>query len=187
MKKDGKSLWVLTAITLSMVLVTGCTSMIGFKDSQRSAEGPGEFNRPPGYYTVWTESGGGDGNIIFWAGKSKSGYITIDKIYMNTAPSMEGAVVVMDFTANPFVTPDSLYWWANFESWVNGGKFSFGSSGGEKWGGGFNPRNFKDFSYIGFSVLLDKTAYPRLGDVLLELDGENIYFADLVKQQILEE
>jgi hypothetical protein len=187
MKKDSKLLWVAALVMLSMGLV-GCTSMIGFKDGDRPSGQAEELKLTPGYYTVWTEIPKGDGNVIFWFGKTnpKGGYITINKIFANTQPSEDGAVTIVDYTANPFETPESVYWWANFEKNITGGKYSCGTSSGEKWGGGFNHRNFRNYTYIGFSILLDKTTFARLGDALVEIDGTYIKFADMVKPLLQE-
>ena len=185
MKKNVRLLCVLLA--LSAGLVIGCTSMIGFSGG-RTTEGPKELKLAPGFYTVWTQIPKGDGNVVFWFGKTDplGGYITINKIFVNTQPSADGAIPMLDFTANPFEASESDFWWSNFEKNVSGGKYSCGTSSGEKWGGGFNYRSFRNYSYIGFSIFLDKAAFARLGDALVEIDGTYIKFANMV-QPLLEE
>ena len=184
MKKNSRCLWLMLA--LSVCPLSGCTSMLGF--SGAASEGLGPFTLSPGYYTVWTEIPRGDGNIIFWFGKAdpRGGYITIDKIFMNNEPSAEGATLVLDFTANPFSAGEPEFWWANFENYVIGGRYSCGTSSGNRWGGGFNFKNFRDYNYIGFSVLLDRNTVSRMGDALVEINGTTVKFADLVRPLLQE-
>lgn len=180
-----KLLPVLTVVAVFAGLCAGCTSMMGFGSGGRSAgqENPGEFTLKPGYYTVWTEIPAGSGDVIFWFGKTdpRLAYITINKIYANNSESEDGAFVLVDFSANPFETPDTTYWWANFEKNVSGGKYMCGATSGEKWGGGFNHRQIRDYKYIGFSIWLDKVSFARIGDSLAEINGTSIRFIDMVK------
>jgi len=177
----NQCLWLMLTISVCSLIGFGCTSMVGFKGA--ASEGLGQFTLDPGYYTVWTEIPRGDGNIVFWFGKAdpRGGYITIDKIFMSKTPSADDAALVLDFTANPFQAGEPDFWWANFENYVTGGRYSCGTSSGDRWGGGFNYKGFRDYSYIGFSILLDKNTVSRMGDALAEINGTQVKFADLVR------
>lgn len=175
-----KRFFLILAALIMPLCFFGCMSS---GSSAVSSKAAGRFQKEPGFYTVWTERPQGPGNIVIWAGKKdpRGGAITIGKIYANNKPGEEGAVVILDFSENPFAPPEEEFWWAQFDTHVSGGRYSLSSSVGEIWGGGFSWKHLSEYSYIGFSVLLSRGAIARMGDALVEIDNEAVMFADMIK------
>ena len=192
MKNASKMIWILLALMLSIGLIIGCKGEVD--NSKQPDNKPDLSNVTMGKYTVWYDISGAssDDVQILAGGSSTNGSVSIEKIVLNTAKSGNNSLLIVDYTANPFVPPKADYfWWGTWQT-PSGGKLTVSSGdGSEQWGPGFSPKTFQDFTYIGFSLnfnILTEGAISALGNARFEFTKAGtkttVYFKDLVNEQL---